>query len=392
MDKERFKYLLKIYLDNTIHKEELAELLAVIEENNFEEIDEIADKVLDEKSVYTLNQNKSFDKTLLYKRVQHEIDKTKTQKRRLNKWVWFAASLFIMFVFGLFWQLSIKNKNEGKVEYSKNRDKNEVELPQKNRAFISIDGGKTYQLMETPKETLIKAGIEINETSEGELIFNIKPLKGSTLSKHTFYSPKGTSSTLILADGTKVWLNSDSKITYPAQFSNNQRNVSLEGEAYFDVIENTKKPFVVSAGDTKIEVVGTEFNVATNLEPSKTMTTLVSGEVNVNIQNKKASLTPGLQSTTVQGSDKIQINEVDLREVTAWKEGYFRFMDDDIEAVLNKIKTWYDIQGYDIEKTTSDRFTGAIKRTRKLSELLSQLETISDYTFKIKEGRVYVMK
>lgn len=153
-----------------------------------------------------------------------------------------------------------------------------------------------------------------------------------------------------------------------------------------------RKPFVVSAGDTKIEVVGTKFNVATNLEPSKTITTLVSGEVNVNVQNKNTLLKPGRQSITAQGSDQIQIKEVNLREVMAWKEGYFRFMNDDIETVLNKIKTWYDIQGYEIGKTTSDRFTGAIKRTRKLSELLSQLETISDYTFKIKEGRVYVMK
>lgn len=392
MDKERFKYLLKIYLDNTIHKEELEELLAVMEQNNFEEIGEIADKILDEKLAHTFDQNIPFDKALLYEKVKHEIDETKTQKRRLNKWVWAAASLFVLFVSGLFWQLFIKTKHKEKVEYSKNWNKNEVELPKDNQAVITIDGEKTYKLLETPEEALTKAGIEINKTSEGELIFNVKSIKGSTLSKHTFYSPKGTSSTLILADGTKVWLNSGSKITYPAQFSNHQRNVSLEGEAYFDVVENMRKPFVVSAGDTKIEVVGTKFNVATNLEPSKTITTLVSGEVNVNVQNKNTLLKPGRQSITAQGSDQIQIKEVNLREVMAWKEGYFRFMNDDIETVLNKIKTWYDIQGYEIGKTTSDRFTGAIKRTRKLSELFSQLETISDYTFKIKEGRVYVMK
>src|SRR5699024_12840945 len=111
---------------------------------------------------------------------------------------------------------------------------------------------KTDDLPEICKQVMTNAETVLNKTLYGDLILNVKSIKGSTLSKHTFYSPKGTSSTLILADGTKVWLNPGSKITYPAQFSNHQRNVSLEGEAYFDVVENMRRPFVVSAGDTMI--------------------------------------------------------------------------------------------------------------------------------------------
>src|SRR5690606_12870584 len=137
-----------------------------------------------------------------------------------------------------------------------------------------------------------------------------------------------------------------------------------------------------------IKVLGTEFNVAMNIEPEEIITTLISGAVAVYIKDNSVALSPGTQSITTPFSSTIKTHSVDSREIIAWKEGYLRFKDNDVESVLNKIKAWYDIKGFEVKEVTADRFTGSVMRTKKLSDLLRQLEKVSNYKFKIMEQKI----
>lgn len=394
MDQDRLKHLFSKYLQNSISKRELAELLQKIKSTELHVLNAIIDEVTENKTDLLSSIAHDFDREGVYKKIQNQIqNKTSGRSSRLSKlkkWPAIAAAVLLFAGIGLFFMQKINYYSP----LAMIEDSAEIHLPDQNRAIVTLEDGTVLNLLEAGSEVLEREGIQLLTLAgeeEGELTFRIKASKDAP-KYQTFRSPKGISSTLILADGTKVWLNSDTEIRYPTSFLEDERSIHLKGEAYFDVQHDHNRPFIVSANGTDIKVLGTEFNVATNIEGEKTFTTLVSGAVEVYTANDKTKLKPGIQSIASVSGDKIETQSVNLREVTAWKEGYFRFNDDDVQTVLNKIKIWYDIQDIDIQKDTGDRFTGSVRRTRKLSDLLGQLERISQYKFKIIEGRVVVMK
>lgn len=389
MDRDKLKYLFLKYFNNTVSKNELAELLNMIRESDEDHIDSIIEELKEKEPQVFKGMSSSFDREKVFDNILENIKKDKPSKHRLHKrnikWLSIAAAILLMIGFSII----ERNKQEPPIEL-KLVENNDIHLPEHNLAAVTLDDGRTLTLSNIDEATLNKEGIHLITTSDGELAFKIQATANGLSTYQTFNSPKGTSSTLILSDGSTVWLNSDSKITYPTSFSGNERRVTLEGEAYFDIQHNNDQPFIVSAQGTDIKVLGTEFNVATNIEPEKIFTTLISGAVEVYIKNNSVALSPGIQSITTPFSSKIKTHSVDLREIIAWKEGYFRFKDDDVESVLNKIKAWYDIKGFEVKELTADRFTGSVMRTKKLSDLLRQLEKISNYKFKIMEQKIIV--
>lgn|GEM_PF-135852 len=306
---------------------------------------------------------------------------------RLKRWIAVAAVVVSIGLVGSFF-VNVYRRDVMTV-YGLVED---VKLPDHNEAIISFDDGVSYALLRTDAAILAKRGIEIVKLPNGETLFKIKAVMGGKAGDQTFYSPKGSLSRLVLSDGSRVTLNSDTKLTYPSRFENDRRIVRVVGEAYFEVTHYEGRPFVVSAENTKIKVLGTVFNVATNLKREKVLTTLMSGAVIVGTNNRKMRIKPGTQAASNKYSGEIEKYKVDVRDILAWKQGYFRFKDDDIFDVMEKVKTWYDIKEYRIEGSTDDRFSGTVLRTRKLSELLNQLEKISNYRFKIIDRRVVVMK
>lgn len=390
MEREKLKYLFTKYTNNTITRSELMDLLSRMRGMDEESLDSVLEELKNQGLSVFKGQNDLFNSEKVFEKIQNQIHENSFEKnlrkQRFKKWMSIAAAVVLIIGVSLVWF-----KKGGLID-PEIVETNEIQLPDQNLAVVTFEDGSMLSLSAADEETLNKEGIELVTMANGELMFRIKPAKRTESRFQTFRSPKGTSSTVVLADGSTVWLNSGAEITYPTSFSSEQRKVSLEGEAYFDVFHNPDHPFVVSANGTDIKVLGTEFNIATGRDNPQTFTTLISGSVEVYTATQKTKLKPGLQSVTDFSSDQIKTREVDLREVTAWKDGYFRFKDDDIQEVLSKIQTWYDIQDIDIQENTHDRFTGSVMRTRKLSDLLEQLEKISSYRFEIKEGRVTVMK
>jgi ferric-dicitrate binding protein FerR (iron transport regulator) len=121
------------------------------------------------------------------------------------------------------------------------------------------------------------------------------------------------------------------------------------------------------------------------------LTTLIKGKVAVSAGQNQQILSPGMQAQTDLRTKQIVLQEADLKEVLAWRDGFFRFSEDNIETVLRKVSEWYDIKEIKVQSSSRDTFTGMIKRTKKLSDLFGQLEKISNYKFKIQDGRVLVM-
>ncbi|WP_270087301.1 FecR family protein [Sphingobacterium sp. SYP-B4668] len=391
MQNETLKSLLIKYAENNISRDELHHLLSLLEDCDesivFSIVDDLALQHQDSKTGDGLF-NKSKVLSSLSDRIQkHQINtqsNLNTRRIGVRQLGLAVAALVVCFLSVTFLLRLFSNDTHQQF-------KNEIVLPDESRPVLTLGDGKQYTVAETELKTLREGGIHIKKDSTGHVLYKINDLGGSEKVQHTFLSPKGTASILELAEGTKVYLNSGASITYPSQFHQNIREVTLHGEAYLEVSHDASRPFVVHAQNTDIQVLGTQFNIAPDLYNTKIITTLVQGKVTVSNGATKQTLLPGMQSQSDTRSQQITVSEADIKEVLAWREGYFRFSDDDMETVLLKIQGWYDIKGFSIQTTSSAPIVGMVKRTNKLSDFLRQLEEISNCKFKIQDGRVLVM-
>lgn len=297
-----------------------------------------------------------------------------------------AGVVILLAIIGVLWIQFTDNPPIDKQIWS-----HEVILPEDNEARIEFGNGESISVLNGDRTLLLKRGIEIVKSSNQEIVFKITSRSDQELSHNTFISPKGTASHVILPDNTHVWLNSNTRLTYPSVFSDARRVVELNGEGYFDVNHDANRPFVVSAAGTEVTVLGTTFNVATNLNQDDVLTTLVSGSVAVSTDQDQALIRPGMQSASNKHSGDIRSYDVEIWNEVAWKSGFFKFDNDNIHEVLDKLSAWYEIRSIEIHRETTDRFSGTLKRTRKLSALLKNLEEISNYKFTIEDGRIIVM-
>ncbi len=404
MDKNILSALLNKYLSNSITKEELSILIDELNLQENEDVESAIDELIlnievEEYVLPELNKKQVLAKTLsaISAAKEQEIDREIDQESREHirdiksdsrRWLAIAASVLLVCSAAWFCleKYDFVNTNLVNQLFEK-----QILLPDDQQAVVQLHDGRSLNLMEADEETLKQEGIEIRKEQNGVFTFIIKETNSTAALQNTFSTPKGVTSNLILADGTSVWLNSGSSITYPTHFEKENRKVEVKGEAYFEATKNPHKPFIVSVGQTTVKVLGTHFNVNSLGMSNEVYTTLMEGSVEVKTTKEVFKLSPGQQAISNEESGKIAKSIVDTKEVLAWKTGYFRFSDDDIYSVLNKLNVWYDIQEFTVKEETKDRFTGSIQRTKNLSDLLKQLEKISDYKFIIKEGRVIVM-
>lgn len=215
----------------------------------------------------------------------------------------------------------------------------------------------------------------------------------STLEYNTIIIPRGGEYQLILSDGSRVWLNSDTRLRYPVSFIGEKREVYLEGEAYFEV-SHSDKPFEVHGGGQCVRVLGTSFNVMAYGDESKVQTTLVSGSVRVVLDqsDKTVLLTPGHQAELDKNSGKITMREVNVENYIGWKDKLFMFDEEDMVTIMNKLARWYDV---DIIIETPELkekvFYGVIRKYENISTILDMLKKTQNIDYLI-EGKKIVIK
>ncbi|MBA4276391.1 FecR family protein [Flavobacterium sp.] len=270
--------------------------------------------------------------------------------------------------------------------------------PGGNRGILTLSNGKQIVLADiSAKDTIAKEGkqaeVTIKMSANGVITYVINPNaeapKVAANSFNTLSTPTGGQYNIVLADGTKVFLNAVSSIKYPTQFNGNQRVVELEGEAYFEVAKDRTKPFIVKSGNQAIEVLGTHFNVHAYDNEAVVKTTLLEGSVAVTHKNQKAILKPGQQSNVSDNFNKIAIREVDTEAAIAWKNGRFKFDNADLKTVMRQLERWYGIKVEYRGDVSEVTFNGGTFRNKNLSEVLKVLE-LSNIKFKV-EGKTIIV-
>ena len=265
--------------------------------------------------------------------------------------------------------------------------------PGTDKAILLMDDGTTHNLSARQNLRVEEGGTQIS--SQGtSLQYQESKEPAIEVKYHTLVIPQGGQFSLTLTDGTQVWLNSGTTLQYPTRFTEDERNVVLTGEAYFEVATNADQPFRVLAGEQVVEVLGTAFNVSSYQEDSSVYTTLVEGKVSVFLAQTPqvhATLVPEQQSIFVKGTDEIDQRTVNVERYIAWKDGWFYFQDEPLEAIMQTLCRWYDVEvHFGNEMVKKLPFTGKIKRYEELQEVLSLLEKTNEVTFTVERRSITV--
>ena len=202
---------------------------------------------------------------------------------------------------------------------------------------------------------------------------------------------KGQLKEIFLADGTHVWLNSDSELSFPSQFDANNRKVELSGEAYFEVTANEEKPFFVKTKNHTVKVVGTHFNICEYPEDHIIETTLEEGKVKIITGNVIHDLFPGEQSSFNIETSKVRINKADLDIYTSWKDGRYDFNNEPVGRIFQMIERWWDVKIiYPEEALKNERISGVLRRYRPVEQHLKVIQQLIPLDFKIENDIVKI--
>ena len=259
-------------------------------------------------------------------------------------------------------------------------------LPGKNTAALTLVSGKIIQLTEAKKGVVIHTSQITYEDGT--------PITGNNETGYeTISTPNGGQYRIVLSDGSQIMINAASTLRFPSNFHGSAtRTVELKGEAYFEVAKDKLHPFLVTAGDQKVEVLGTHFNVAGYSDEPEIKTTLLEGSVKVSSLATGATrqLNPGQQASFSRNG--INIKKVDVDDEVAWKNGYFMFNYETLEEVMLKISRWYDIKvQYEDPAVKSIVFFGTISKFERFSKVLNMLERTKKVKFLV-DGRVVTIK
>jgi transmembrane sensor len=319
-----------------------------------------------------------------------------------NKWWKYAAAAMVIltFVAGAYW-LFRGDTPEAFVQNDP-QPKKDI-LPGGNKALLTLADGSTIELDEAKNGTLGRQGnTRVVKLANGQLAYEVA---GNTPVAATLYNtittPRGGMFHVTLPDGSRVWLNAASSLHYPTSFNGSAREVTLTGEAYFEVEKNTAMPFRVMVNNMQVEVLGTHFNVNAYTDEASIKTTLLEGSVKVgsrqlaagNATQQSAILKPGQQAVIFQGSKKspqIQVQAVEVDAVVAWKNGIIQFEGSEIHAAMRMIARWYDVEVEYRGNIPSAHFRGLIPSNVPVSQVLDMMELTGEVHFEISGRKIIV--
>ncbi len=268
-------------------------------------------------------------------------------------------------------------------------------------AMLTLSDGSTVELLNAKKDLKESDGTNI-QLSDGQITYQKDSVRVQKQQKekpliNIIDVPRKAESSLTLADGTKVWINSATKMMYPTSFTGDTREVKiLYGEAYFEVAHNPEKPFIVFTNKgASIKVLGTSFNVKAYEEDHRIETTLLEGKVSVYNNSpagvKMAELEPGEQAIILEGEKDIQVKNVDAKLYASWKDGVFAFENLSLEEIMKVFSRWYDLEVfYEFEDLKQLEFTGNLLKYKDINPHLKIISKSTSVSFKLSENSVLV--
>jgi len=380
MQEEKLRKLIEKYAKGTCTKQERKWL---------------EDQVLRKPLVGDWTWNSEEEKVLMGIRIRKGIDERRSGKRKaIVKNLWYtglAASILLVLGGAWLWQ------HQKRTEETINRLVINESVSQSGDGIIlTLSDGSEVDIDEHGDGIIGQHGVvSIKKTADGQLVYEhgtiTQPGTEKEIPHNTIATPNGKQFQMSLPDGTKVWLNTASKLSYPITFDGAERSVSLEGEAYFEVAHNPSKPFKIKAQDTQIEVTGTHFNVSAYVSDRKVVTTLLKGGVNVRKNGQEVSLAAGYQAVTYAERTAIDKLISNAEQTMAWKNGYFIFDNMDIVSIMRSVARWYDIQVTVEGKIPTKKFGGTFPMTANVDELLLDLSTLGHVKLEKKGKEVRVI-
>ncbi len=263
--------------------------------------------------------------------------------------------------------------------------------PGRNGATLTLGDGRQIKLTDLSNGTVAQeSGIHITKSADGQLIYETNGDGLADKRENTLSTSNGETYQVRLPDGTKVWLNAGSSLTYSSQLVHDgQRKVKLTGEAYFEVTHDTGIPFVVKGNKQTVLVVGTKFNVTNYANEDVARTTLLSGSVQIHTTKGGQLLQPGQEASVSEGY--IRVKKVYAEDAIAWVKGRFRFDNTSLEDIMKKIERWYDVEVIYPNGIPDKRFTGGINRNDNISSVLKMLNILK-VNFRIEGKKIIVLK
>ncbi len=342
---------------------------------------------------------------------QRMLEKLKEEMSRLsdkpatpvrNKWIirmMAAAAVSLLIIGGTIYLQTQQEKHQATQRNIAATIQHDV-APGGNKAMITLEDGSRIFLDSLANGTISEQGsMQVIKLSNGEIVYRKKDNNSSEIFINTMTTPRGGQYQLTLADGTKVWMNAESSISYPTAFVETERKVKITGEVYFEVAPLSLKkgqgkvPFIVQvnspSGDNnmEIQVLGTHFNVNTYADNGAVTTTLLEGLIRIKNNKEEQILKPGQQA---EASNTIRVkNNVDTDLVMSWKSGYFSFNNTGLQTVMKQLSRWYDVDVTYKGGIPDMKFWGGISMSSNLSEVLKVLEE-SKVNFRIENKTIIV--
>ncbi|MBK1441865.1 FecR domain-containing protein [Parapedobacter sp. ISTM3] len=337
--------------------------------------------------------NSEEERVLMGIRIKQAVDgRRSTQKHarmKIRWYSWIAAASLVILGAGVIWRLVYPDTDDSRQPLVIN----ESVLGSTSDIVLTLADGRTVKLDEQSPETIASIeGTTIRRNADG-LVYEVddRYMQPGSVGENNIRTPNGKRINLKLPDGTAVWMNTASSLTYPVAFVGKERRVELTGEAYFEVAKDNSKPFKVMANGTEILVTGTHFNISAYPTDGTVTTTLFEGGLNVRKGRREVVLTPGYQAITSVQSEKIEQLQGKLEQVMAWKNGYFVFDDMDVVSVMRSVARWYDIRITVEGKMPAKRFGGTFPISADLDELLTDLELVGKMKLERNGKEVHIM-
>lgn len=364
---DRFRYLLRRYIDGNSSPGELQELYALLPQVEDEALADLVDEEYEVISELSEKHQADWD------RLFTNITAATPAPKRIHWWRYAAAAAVVLGIAGTLYL------------YNGPAPKTTIPVTQQTTvkpafagATLTLSNGQQIELDSLAEGALESQGSTKVTKANGRLIYSTSGNGQGEVIYNTIATTRGRFFQLELPDGSKVWLNAKSSLQYPSAFTDKHRTVTLTGEGYFDVVPDAGKPFKVITGQHTVEVLGTGFNI--NAYAGRMITTLVEGAVNVrNAAGQAIRLNPG-QQTTADGQ-AIATSGADIKKVTAWKDGEFRFRGDGLFEIMDQLSNWYDIDVRYTGQIPEKHYSGRIGRHASIDEVLEMLHVLTGARF-----------
>ncbi|WP_315822285.1 FecR family protein [Paraflavitalea speifideaquila] len=404
MDKSRLTYLFRAYFNKTATPAERDEFMQMVEQA---ENDEQVKSLLTTTWQQHTSQNQPIKASKGEEMLDAILQKGKADKpvaiitsRPASWWRQRAAAAAILLIACTGGYLWLTYQPTTQLAETKVLPANDTIVPGRNKAELLLADGSKLLLDSTQQGTLTKQGdAKVINLNTAVLAYDAPRTTSQEVVYNTLSTPRGGQYQLKLADGTKVWLNASSSIRFPVAFTGKERNVSISGEAYFEVAKNPAMPFIVHFSsptgaptdigkEGAVEVLGTHFNIMAYDDERSINTTLLEGSVRVSKGTQYKILKPGQEGKITQSGD-IRTGIADIEAVMAWKNGWFQFNSLDIERIMRQVARWYDVEVAYAGNIPTGHFSGIVNRNNNIAQVLKIMQA-GGVNFKIAGRKVIV--